>query len=101
MSIYNKTCEPGHEKMCLMSYANNKGADQPVHLRSLSSAFVVCCLDSIISIVSVTKISSLMLASVAEQVSFSLTWSEPPEDTISHNEADVHYFCFVYCNLLL
>ena len=20
--------EPGHEKMCLMSYANNKGADQ-------------------------------------------------------------------------
>ena len=21
--------EPGHEKMCLMSYANNKGADQP------------------------------------------------------------------------
>ena len=23
--------EPGHEKMCLMSYANNKGTDQPVH----------------------------------------------------------------------
>ena len=21
--------EPGHEKMCLMSYANNNGADQP------------------------------------------------------------------------
>ena len=21
--------EPGHAKMCLMSYANNKGADQP------------------------------------------------------------------------
>ena len=21
--------EPGHEKMCLMPYANNKGADQP------------------------------------------------------------------------
>ena len=21
--------EPGHEKMCLISYANNKGADQP------------------------------------------------------------------------
>ena len=28
-------------------YANNKGADQPVHLRSLISAFVVRCLDSI------------------------------------------------------
>ena len=23
--------EPGHEKMCLMSYANNKGADQTAH----------------------------------------------------------------------
>ena len=41
------TNELGHEKMCLMSYANNKGADQPVHPRSLISAFVVRWLDSI------------------------------------------------------
>ena len=41
--------EPGHEKMCLMSHANNKGADQPAHPRGLISAFVVRCLDSIIS----------------------------------------------------
>ena len=40
--------EPGHEKMCLMLYANNKGADQPAHLRSLIRAFIVRCLDSII-----------------------------------------------------
>ena len=33
--------EPGHEKMCPMPYANNKGADQPAHPRSLISAFVV------------------------------------------------------------
>ena len=59
--------EPGHEKTCLMSYANNKGADQPAHPRSLISAFVIRCLDSVMSLVSVTKISSLMLASVAEQ----------------------------------
>ena len=26
--------EPGHEKMCLMSYANNKGADQTVRMRT-------------------------------------------------------------------
>ena len=32
--------EPGHEKMCPMSYANNKGADQPVHPHSLISVFV-------------------------------------------------------------
>ena len=32
--------EPGHEKMCLMPYANNKGADQPAHPRSLISALL-------------------------------------------------------------
>ena len=42
--------EPGHEKMCFMSYANNKGTDQPAHQRSLISAFVVRLLDSIISV---------------------------------------------------
>ena len=66
--------EPGHQKTCLMSYADNKGADQPAHPRSLISAFVVRCLCSVMSLVSVTKISSLMLASVAEQAGLSLTW---------------------------
>ena len=51
--------EPGHEKTCLMSYANNKGADQPAHPRSLISAFVVRCLDSLISLVSISEIPSL------------------------------------------
>ena len=51
--------EPGHEKMYLMSYANNKGADQPAHPRSLISAFVVRCLDSIISLDSIAKIARL------------------------------------------
>ena len=51
--------EPGHEKMCLMSYANNKGADQPVHPRSLISAFVARCLDSIMSLDSIAEISRL------------------------------------------
>ena len=73
--------------MCLMPYANNKGADQPVHPRSLIRAFVVRCLDSVMSQVSVTKISSLLLASVAEQASLRLTWSETPEDTFSLDEA--------------
>ena len=30
---------------------NDKGADQPAHLHSLSSTFVVCSLDSIICVV--------------------------------------------------
>ena len=42
--------EPGHEEMYLTSYSKNKGADQPAHPRSLISAFVVRCLDSIISL---------------------------------------------------
>ena len=32
-----------------MSYANNKGADQPAHPRSLISAFTVRCLDSVMT----------------------------------------------------
>ena len=87
-------CEPDHEKTVLMSYANNKGADQPAHPRSLISTFVVCCLDGVMSLVSVTKISSLMLASVAEQASLSLTWSETPEDTFSYEAAHV---ILLYC----
>ena len=56
--VFN-TIEPGHEKRCLMPYANNKGADQPAHPRSLNSAFVVHFLDSIISLDSIAEISKL------------------------------------------
>ena len=47
----------GHAKMCLMPYANNKGADQPVHPCSLISTFVVRCLDSMICILALSKCS--------------------------------------------
>ena len=40
-----------------MPYANNKGADQPAHPRSLISAFVVCCLDSIIPLLAIAEIA--------------------------------------------
>ena len=84
------TCEPGHEKSCLMSYANNKGAEQPAHPRSLISAFVIRCLDSVMSLVSVSKISSLMLASTAEQAGLCLAWLETLEDTFCHIVAHVY-----------
>ena len=77
--------------MCLMSYVNNKGADQTAHPRSLISALVVHCLDSVMSLVSVAEISSLMLSSVAEQAGLSLAWSETPEDT----------FCRVVAQLIV
>ena len=43
-----------------MPHANNKGADQPAHLRSLISTFAVRCLDSIIPLVSSHEISSFV-----------------------------------------
>ena len=59
--------ESGHEKTCLMSVAKNKGAGQPAHPCSLISAFVVHCLDSILSLDSIAEISKLQLASEAAQ----------------------------------
>ena len=47
--------------------------------RSLISTFVVCFLDSIIPLVSISEISSLNLASVAAQVGLSLPWSQTPK----------------------
>ena len=78
-----------------MLYADNKGADQPAHPRSLISAFVVCCLDSIIPLVSISKISSLYLASVAAQAGLSvaaqaglsLPRSQIPKTVFSRDEA--------------
>ena len=54
---------PRHKKICLRGFLNNKGADQPAHLRRLISAFVIHLLESII----------------AEQVGLGMTWSETPK----------------------
>ena len=35
-----------------MPFANNKDEDQPVHLRSLNTVFIISCLDGIIYLVS-------------------------------------------------
>ena len=59
-----------------MPYANNKRADQPAHPRSLISTIVVHCVDSIILILAISKISKLV--SVAEQNGLSRTWSQTP-----------------------
>ena len=53
-------CEPRHEKTYFMSYANNKGADQPVNPGSLISTFLNAhSLDSMIPIVAMYEISGL------------------------------------------
>ena len=57
--VTHLTNGPGHAKMCLMAYANNKGADLPAHPRSLISTFVVRYLDSSICILALSKVSRL------------------------------------------
>ena len=52
--------------MCLIPYANNKGAVQPVHPRSLISTFVVRFINNMMCILALSKVSRLKLVSVAE-----------------------------------
>ena len=68
-------------RKCVYFICEHEGADQPAHSHSLISAFVVHCLDRIISLNSVAEISSLYLASVAAQAGLCLALSETPEDT--------------------
>ena len=48
---------PRREKTCLREFANNTGADQPAHPRSLISAFVIRFLESIICKLATGEIS--------------------------------------------
>ena len=78
-----------------MPYANNKGADQPAHPRSLINTFVVRSLDSIMPVVSISEISSFYLASVAEQAGLCLSWSQTPKTGFSRDEAHMFELLFV------
>ena len=62
----------------VFAICDQQRADQPAHPRSLISAFVVHCLDSIISILAISKFSRLWLAFVAGQ---------NPEDRFSRDGA--------------
>ena len=55
LSVYDMIIEPRHKTTCVMPYENNNDADQPGHPRSLISASVVRCLDSIIPILAKAK----------------------------------------------
>ena len=54
--------------MGLMPYANNIGVDQPAHSCSLISTFVVHCLDSMICILDLSKVSRFYLISVKVEI---------------------------------
>ena len=48
---------PRREKTCIRGFANNKHAEQPAHMGSLISAFVILLLESIISRLATSEIS--------------------------------------------
>ena len=56
--------------------ANNKGADQLTHPRSLISAFAIHKLNSIVSKLAPSEISLFYLVSVAEKAGFGMILSE-------------------------
>ena len=85
--------------MCLMPYANNKGADAPAHPRSLISAIVVRCLDSLKPILGKSKLSGLKVVSVAEQASYLV--ANPRRQDFSRRGSYMKTFEIVICSPLL
>ena len=72
-----------------MTYANNKGAYQPAHPRSLISTFFVRCLNSTISLVSISELFKPIPSFGGCAGRFVSTLVANPEDRFSHDEA--HY----------
>ena len=57
MAKQTESIGPPREKTCLWGFENNTVADQPAHLHSLISAFVISFLESIISRLAMREIS--------------------------------------------
>ena len=83
--LYLLSFEPRHENL-FMSYADNKGADKPAHPRSLISAFVVRCLDSIIPLVSISPNFKPLSSFCSCTCRFESTLVTNPEDRFSRDE---------------
>ena len=71
-----KTDGPRARKPVFGGFENNTGANQPAHLRSLISAFVIRLLESIICKHATGEISIFWLVSVAEETGLKLALSE-------------------------
>ena len=84
--VYTLQYGPRREKTCLRGFANNTGADQPAHPRSLISAFVIRLMESIICKIAIGEISIFRLVSVDW---FGTHFVGNPEDRFSHDEAQL------------
>ena len=76
------TFEPHHEKTGLYYMRTTKGQIS-LSEHPLISTFVDRCLNNIVAILAKSKISKLLLASLADQVGLSLTWLQTPQDRFS------------------
>ena len=70
--------------VCVMPYVKNKCAGQP-----LTCTFVIRCLDGTAPADSITKISRLLITSVAEQSDLIMSWSHNSEDKFSYDVAQL------------
>ena len=69
------TIWPSSRENLSLVVVNNKSADQPSRPRRLISAFVIHCLESIISKLASSEISIITLISVAEEIDLSIALS--------------------------
>ena len=70
-----------------MPYANNKGTDQPAHLCSLISTFVVCCLDSLMSLFAIDENFKTLASLCSCRGRFESYLVENPEDRFFRDKA--------------
>ena len=106
MSADNKLCKRRSDRICtktiwaiswenlFMTNANNKGADQPTHPRSLIITFVFRCLDSIIPLVSISEFQACGWASRFESYLVA-----NPKDRFSCDEAHMSLFPSIWGGL--
>ena len=82
---------PQRQKTSLWWFANNTGADQPAHPRSLISAFVIHVFESILSRLDTSEISNFKIAFVAEETDLSLAFKKN-EDRFCCDEAYIESY---------
>ena len=78
-NVWCRPYGPRREKTCLGGFANNTGADQPAHTRSLISAFVIRYLESTVVKLAPCKIIFFYLISKAKETGLSLALLETPK----------------------
>ena len=74
----------------VLPYSNNKGADQPMHPRSLISTFVVRSLDSMIPVLAISEISRLLICFCSWAGRFESYLVANPEDRFSRDDAHMN-----------